>query len=82
MPWCDPCDRYYAPSALNEDGTCPECGTNVGKATAADKMVSDAEAGTAEKAKIPWHFWLLLIVLAIYLGYRLFQGIAWVIRQF
>ncbi len=26
----------------------------------------------------PWHFWVLLVALVIYLGYRLIQGIVWV----
>ena len=26
MPWCEPCARYLAPSAVNEDGSCPKCG--------------------------------------------------------
>lgn len=26
MPWCEECAKYFAPSALNPDGTCPSCG--------------------------------------------------------
>lgn len=26
MPWCDDCAKYWAPSSVNEDSTCPRCG--------------------------------------------------------
>jgi Zn finger protein HypA/HybF involved in hydrogenase expression len=29
MPWCEPCAKYFAPSALTSDGECPECRTAV-----------------------------------------------------
>jgi len=66
MPWCDDCDRFYNPSTLAEDGTCPE-GHHV------------AEPPEEPDAKIPWHFWLLVIALVIYLGWRLVQGIGWLL---
>ena len=31
-----------------------------------------------ELPPIPWHLWLLLAALAVYLGYRAFQGLEWV----
>jgi hypothetical protein len=31
----------------------------------------------ATPAKVPWHFWLLLTALSLYLGWRAFQGVAW-----
>jgi len=30
---------------------------------------------------MPWHFWLLLIVFAIYLGWRLVQGVGWLAQH-
>jgi hypothetical protein len=33
-----------------------------------------------EESKAPWHFKLLMIALVIYLGYRLVQGIDWLLR--
>jgi len=48
---------------------CPTCGAEV-------------EAGKARKLRrLPWHLLLLLGVLAVYLGYRLIQGIAWLVEQ-
>lgn len=55
-----------APTALNEDGTCPQCGEAVG---AVEKR--------AQAVGTPWHFKLLVAVLVVYLGYRLYQGIVW-----
>lgn len=77
MPWCDNCAKYYAPSGLRPDGTCPVCGRNVGPVTDADRL---AEGESEPTAKAPWHFWLLVIALTLYLGYRAVQGIAWLIR--
>jgi hypothetical protein len=31
----------------------------------------------AEPARVPWHFWLLLAALSVYLGWRAVQGVAW-----
>jgi len=31
--------------------------------------------------KVPWHFWLLLGALVLYLGWRLIEGIAWLISR-
>lgn len=70
MPWCEECSRFYNPNSLRPDGTCPTCGRQVGEAK------GDA-AAVEDKAKVPWHFWLLLIALAIYLGWRLIQGVGW-----
>ncbi len=49
---------------MNEDGSCPTCGTVIAKPR-------------AEELRAPWHFKLLLAALVLYLGYRLYQGIAW-----
>jgi hypothetical protein len=68
VPWCDTCDRFYNPNSLQPDGTCPTCGRTV--ATAAD--VTEAEPPGA-----PWHFKLLVAATAIYLAWRLLQGVSW-----
>jgi hypothetical protein len=31
---------------------------------------------------IPWHFWLLLIAVVVYLGWRLAQGATWLVGRF
>jgi hypothetical protein len=70
VPWCDTCDRFYNPNSLTPEGACPKCGRIV--------AVPAAEAEATEDRGAPWHFKVLIAVTAVYLGYRLFQGIFWV----
>jgi hypothetical protein len=72
VPWCDTCDRFYNPNTLDTEGSCPTCGRVVGEP-------ADPDAETATSA--PWHFKVLIAITAVYLSYRLFQGIAWVAEQ-
>jgi hypothetical protein len=67
VPWCDPCERYYAPNALTTEGDCPTCGEHI------DDPDDPADP------KVPWHFWLLLVAAVVYLGWRLVQGIMWAV---
>lgn len=73
MPWCETCDRFYNPNTLEADGTCPTCGRQVAPPS---DVVTTEEPSSSGGA--PWHFKLLIAVTAVYLGYRLFQGIVWV----
>ena len=89
MPWCDSCDRFLSPSTVQVDGTCPTCGRPVdpGHAHAVGKSPADVDAATQEQedeplGPIPWHLKLLAAALAVYLGYRAFQGIEWLAHQF
>jgi hypothetical protein len=77
VPWCDTCDRYLSPSTVIADGTCPGCGRAVdpGSAHTADTHEDD------DLGPIPWHLKLLAGALAVYLGYRAYQGIEWVAQQ-
>lgn len=63
MPWCEPCAKYHAPTAMNDDGTCPICGGAV-----AESEERAAEAADQESA--PWHFKLLVTATMVYLGWR------------
>ncbi|MEZ5216550.1 MAG: hypothetical protein R2715_08155 [Ilumatobacteraceae bacterium] len=80
MPWCEECAKYFAPSAMNEDGTCPACGRVVEEPKV--QTVKRSKAGSVgsladvselagEDAKAPWHFKLLMVLLALYLTWRL-----------
>jgi hypothetical protein len=42
---------------------------------------TDEAAATEEAPPVPWHLKLLLLALAIYLCYRLFQGVVWVVAH-
>ena len=65
MPTCEQCDYYWRPVELGEGGTCPTCG----------------QALDTTPPKTPWHFKLLFVSATVYLGWRLVQGISWVIHK-
>jgi hypothetical protein len=67
MPWCEECSRFCSPDSMGPAGECPSCG----------RPVAAAEA--TEQAHTPWHFKLLLVATVLYLGYRAFQGVAWLV---
>ncbi len=69
MPWCETCSRFYNPSALAADGTCKTCG----------QFIAEPPEDGEDNAKVPWHFWLLVVALVLYLGWRLVQTIIWAI---
>lgn len=72
MPYCETCERFYNPKSLAPDGTCMTCGRFLGD------QVDDAADG--ERTRIPWHFWLLVIALVVYLGWRFVQMIGWLLN--
>jgi hypothetical protein len=62
MPWCDDCEKYWAPSAMTPEGECPNCGADL---EAPEKVgAADDDEGA------PWHFKLLVVMLVVYLVYR------------
>lgn len=81
MPWCERCERWFGPAALGPGGACPACG----RAVAGAERRAGEDPGAAGElrpvAGAPWHFKLLLAALALYLGFRLWQAIAWVIAR-
>lgn len=66
MPWCDACNRRVGAEELGEGDTCPTCQRQI----------------DTTPTKAPWHFKLLLGSLTVYLGWRAWQGIGWVIHRF
>lgn len=71
MPWCDTCAKFWNPPTLH-DGHCPACGAELeGPTDAGEKAVPHA----------PWHFKLLLVALVLYLAFRAYQGVFWVIHH-
>ncbi|HEX6787153.1 MAG TPA: hypothetical protein VF076_08130 [Acidimicrobiales bacterium] len=100
MPWCEHCAKFWTPSSMKADGSCPTCGRVLPRAPAAapgEVEPGQADAGEGEPgpalrakdvnlremagkdARAPWHFKLLMVLLAIYLGWRLVQLIQLVI---
>lgn len=59
-------------------GPCPECGSDA----APELDLTEAGTGAEKaKAKMPWHLKLLVGALTVYLGWRAFQGIEWLIHH-
>lgn len=75
MPWCEPCERFYNPNTLTAQGSCPECGEDVGPAgVGAQAMAGQAATGRATKTdRVPWHFKLLVVAAGGYVGWRIIQ---------
>lgn len=75
MPFCEDCAKYWAPSAMAEDGTCPTCGRTL-EAPAVQPPSGKGISGkdlrelAGEDAKAPWHFKVLVALVILYLGYR------------
>ena len=78
MPWCEHCAKFWTPSSMKADGSCPTCGRTLpvagapgdSRLTAKDVNVREM---AGEDAKAPWHFKLLMALVALYLGWRLVQ---------
>ena len=62
MAWCEECDRLVEDEDLAEDGSCPACGTVLTE---------------QERRPVPWYFKFMIVASVIYLGWRFYQGIAW-----
>ena len=86
MPWCEDCAKFWTPSSMNADGSCPTCGRVLPVAstsTAGGPAEPEDPAVTAknlrlremagEDAKAPWHFKLLMVLLGLYLAWRFVQ---------
>jgi len=84
VPWCDTCERFLSPPTVLTGGKCPACGRRVepGAARVGARSGSHAIRSDDDPVPLPWHFKLLAGALAVYLGYRAFQGIEWLAGQF
>jgi hypothetical protein len=74
MPWCEECAKYWAPSAMRADGACPQCGRPVETPVVTAKNLNLkqlAKGDVDEDVSAPWHFKLLMVMLAGYLGWRI-----------
>ena len=72
MPWCGPCQRYFAPSALDTGGACPVCGEATQQADLVPGPGEDAGV-PEEDVRAPWHFWLVVVATVVYVGWRIVQ---------
>lgn len=67
MPWCEPCQKNWTPTSLTADGTCPDCGAPVEGTPGVDHE--------PHEHKTPWHFWVGVAAVSLYLGWRVIQGV-------
>jgi hypothetical protein len=81
VPWCPECDRFLSPSTVRPDGTCPTCGRTVDTgAVASNPAPAVTKSEDDEKLPpIPWHLKLLALAVLVYLTFRLYQGIEWLL---
>ena len=90
MPWCATCERFLSPPSVTPEGSCPSCGRPVepGSAHAAGEgperipRTEGEPAGEEEVGPIPLHLKIMGVALVVYLGYRFFQGVEWIIHRF
>ena len=80
MPWCEPCSKYFAPSAVSQDGRCPNCATEIEIANAHGTITAKnldlkklAGVDGEEDVPLPWHFKLLVGALMLYLSWRVIE---------
>ncbi len=72
MPWCESCHSYLMPNRVPSDRACPKCGNDIDLG-----QVASSPKKPQKQAKVPWHFWLLLGAVVLYLAYRFVQLIIW-----
>lgn len=79
MPYCEDCAKYWTPSAMNSDGSCPTCGHVVeapqraSVVTAKNVDVKKLASSEGDDASAPWHFKLLVALTAGYLIWRFIE---------
>jgi len=80
-PSTEPPSRPAATSPPDPTGTEPEQGQRCPGCGA--EMNEKAAEGQDEEIhpKAPWHFKVLIVGSVVYLGYRLYQGIGWLIHH-
>lgn len=59
---------------MQSDGACPQCGEKVETASISGKVTPEnldlKKLAGVEDEKLPWHFTLLVVLLVLYLGWR------------
>lgn len=83
VPWCPECDRFLSPNTVKTDGTCPACGRMIdAPAAAATSSAGTTAADDEETVPFPWHLKLLAAAVVIYLGFRAWEGVEWLLGKF
>ncbi|MGH8981179.1 MAG: hypothetical protein ACRDWE_09200 [Acidimicrobiales bacterium] len=66
MPWCEECEAVVEDDALTEELECPDCGSVLAEEV---------------RKPVPWYFKFMMFASVIYLGYRAYQGVTWVVHH-
>jgi DNA-directed RNA polymerase subunit RPC12/RpoP len=66
VPWCEECAHLVDDDELDEDGGCPSCGTTLVEAA---------------RPPVPWYFKAMVVATVIYLGWRTYQGVTWLVHH-
>ena len=77
VPWCVHCNKFLTPSTVLPDATCPKCGEVVERGL----IPGMTRPADEERTGIPWHLKMLLVASAVYLGFRFFQLIDWLLHR-
>jgi hypothetical protein len=70
MPFCEDCAKFWSPNSMPRTGTCPACG---------QQIATPQEVVEAGEYRAPWHFKLMIVLAAVYLGWRLVQMVQWIL---
>jgi hypothetical protein len=82
MPWCDECSKFWNPSSVAADGTCPTCGRPLPATATVDPRKVNLRHLAAEQGRAPWPLKLLVAAIVLYLGWRAVEGVGWLIERF
>ena len=80
---CPTCGRAVDPGRAHAPGAEPAEATErrARRARRREQSAADTPGDDEEPLPVPWHLKLLVGAVALYLGYRAYEGIAWVVRQ-
>ena len=77
VPWCVHCNKFLTPSTVRPDATCPKCGSVVEKGL----IPGMTRPADEERVGVPWHLKLLLLAGTVYLSFRFYQIIDWLLHR-
>jgi len=78
VPWCVSCNKFLTPPTVRADGTCPRCGGEVERGLIPGMTRPSKKDGPPG---VPWHLKLLGLALTIYLSFRAFQIVDWILHH-
>jgi hypothetical protein len=76
VPWCDHCARFWTPTSVDAAGSCPTCGRPLAPPAAPSPVSAkdlDLKGLAGEDARAPWHFKLLIVLVVLYLVWRIVE---------